>query len=90
MLNGVEKKEDKLFSFSFRTLVIHTKKNLIFHSQTIHLVPYVKKMSTTPTSLSATVDPHSALLAQRRSECEDYMRGLTVQYDPGENEFNFI
>ncbi|XP_070506653.1 calcitonin gene-related peptide type 1 receptor isoform X1 [Chironomus tepperi] len=40
-------------------------------------------MSTTPTSMSATVDPHSALLAQRRSECDDYMRGLTVQYDPG-------
>jgi len=47
-------------------------------------------MSTTPTSLSATVDPHSALLAQRRSECEDYMRGLTVQYDPGENEFDLF
>lgn len=47
-------------------------------------------MSTTPTSMSATVDPHSALLAQRRSECEDYMRGLTVQYDPGENEFDLF
>lgn len=52
--------------------------NLVINSCSVRK----KKMSSTPAS--ATIDPHSALLAQRKMECDEYMRTLTSPNDPGE------
>ena len=40
-------------------------------------------MTSTQASPSGTIDPHTALLAQRRLDCDDYMKTLTEPDEPG-------